>query len=421
MKNKNKVIIVSIIILISLSWIFYPSDTDKNAIKTHVKYGEFVISVTTTGELDAKNATEIKGPSNLRSIEIWSDIKLENIVDEGTVVDSGDYIASLDKTPVLNKLKEVDSNLDKLKSQITKLKLDSALTLRSARDQIINLEYGAEEARLEVENSKYEPVATQRKMEITYEKSLRALEQAKENYLLKKNKEETSIQEIMIDYNRDVSKRESIMNVLEEFTIKAPQTGMVIYAKTWRGDKIKAGSMISPWRPTVAKLPDLTQMLIKTYVNEIDISKISKDQRVDIEVDAFAGKTLEGEVSSVANIGEQMKNSTAHVFEVIIHVFGEDEDLRPAMTTKNTIITKRISDALSIPLECLNTEDSIQFVYIKGTKQQVITAESNQESIIIKQGLLKDDEIYLYPPEGAERWPLEELSVVEEPKTNKSE
>ena len=416
MKKKN---IISIVIALTATifiWFFYPTATDKNAIITQVKYGEFVISVTTTGELDAKNATEIKGPANLRTIEIWSEIKLEDIVDEGTVVDSGEYIASLDKTPVLNKLKEVDSNLDKLRSQITKLKLDSALTLRAARDQIINLEYSAEEARLEVENSRYEPVATQRKMEITYEKSLRALQQSKENYLLKKNKEETSIDEIMIDYNRDLNRKNNILGVLEEFTINAPQAGMVIYAKTYRGDKIKAGSMISPWRPTVAKLPDLTQMLIKTYVNEIDISKVSKGQKVEIEVDAFAGKSLSGEVSSVANIGEEMKNSTAHVFEVSILVFGQDDDLRPSMTTKNTIITNIIPDVLYIPLECLNTQDSIQFVYLKGKKHQVITAESNQESIIIKQGISKDDELYLFPPEGADNWNLKLLT-----KNNSSE
>ena len=410
MKKKNIITIIILLTSLTLVWIFYPTTSDKNAIKTQVNHGEFIISVTTTGELDAKNSTEIKGPANLRTIEIWSEIKLEDIVDEGTVVDSGEYIASLDKTPVLNKLKEVDSNLDKLRSQITKLKLDSALTLRAARDQIINLEYSAEEARLEVENSKYEPVATQRKMEITHEKSLRALQQSKENYLLKKNKEETSIDEIMIDYNRDLNRKNNIMDVLAEFTIKAPQAGMVIYSKTYRGDKIKAGSMISPWRPTVAKLPDLTQMLIKTYVNEIDISKVIKGQKVEIEVDAFAGKSLSGEVSSVANIGEQMKNSTAHVFEVSILVYGQDDDLRPAMTTKNTIITNIIPDALFIPLECLNTHDSIQFVYIKGHKQQVITAESNQESIIIKQGLSEDDEIYLFPPEGAENWNLKQLT-----------
>lgn len=409
MQKRNIYIIVALILIVAVAYFFIPSSDNSGSISTDVKNGEFTISVTTTGELDAINKTEINGPRNLQNVEIWSDIKLENIVDEGTVVDSGDFIASLDKQVILNKLKEIDANLDKLNSQITTLKLDSALNLRAARDNLINLQYAAEEARLEVDGSKFEPPATQRKAEITYEKALRSLEQAKENYLLKKNKEVTSIEEIMIDYNKDLAKKQQIMDILSEFTIKAPQAGMVIYAKTWRGEKIKAGSMISPWRPIVAELPDLSSMLVKTYVNEIDISKVQVGQEVEIGVDAFPDKQLRGEVTQVANIGEEMKNSSARVFEVIIKVDGHDEDLRPAMTTKNKIITEVLQDVLYVPLEALNTQDSIQFVFSGGMKRQVETAQSNNESIVISRGLGMGDQIYLVPPDGSDSWSIKLL------------
>lgn len=411
MKKKTVLIITAIFLAFAIGWYFYPSSTSSSAIISKVNSGEFIISVTTTGELDAKNSTEINGPRNLQSVEIWGEIKIDNIVAEGTIVDSGDYIASLDKTVVLNKLKDVDANLDKLNSQITTLKLDSALTLRAARDNMINLKYSTEEAKLEVDNSKFEPPATQRKAEISHEKSLRNLEQAAENYNLRRNKEVTSIQEVMIDYNKDMNKKDRILEILKEFDIKAPQAGMVIYEKTWRGEKIKTGSMISPWRPIVAKLPDLTQMLIKTYVNEIDISKIEVGQEVQIGVDAFPEKSLMGKITQVANIGEEMKNSSAHVFEVTIDVEGQDEDLRPAMTTKNKIITEVLPEALYISLECLNTQDSIQFVYTNGKKQQVETAQSNEESIVVTNGLEAGQEVYLYPPEGAEEWKIKELTA----------
>lgn len=411
MQKKTILIITAIILAFIIGWYFYPNASSSTAIVTKVNSGEFMISVTTTGELDAKNSTEINGPRNLQSVEIWGEIKIDNIVEEGTIVDSGDYIASLDKTVVLNKLKDVDANLDKLNSQITTLKLDSALTLRAARDNMVNLKYATEEAKLEVDNSKFEPPATQRKAEISHEKSLRSLEQAGENYNLKMNKEVTSIEEVMIDYKKDMNKKNSILEILTQFDIKAPQAGMVIYEKTWRGDKIKTGSMISPWRPIVAKLPDLTKMLIKTYVNEIDISKVQVGQEVEIGVDAFPEKRIKGVITQVANIGEEMKNSSAHVFEVTIDVEGQDEDLRPAMTTKNKIITEILPDVLSVPLECLNTEDSIQFVYSNGRKQQVETAQSNEESIIVINGLEAGQEVYLYPPEGAEDWSINELSI----------
>lgn len=410
MQRKSILLVVAAAAALMLIWYFYPSKSSSTAIQTEVKSGPFVISVNTTGELDAKNSTEINGPTSLENIGIWSDIKLENIVEEGTVVDSGEYIASLDKTVVLNKLKEIDANLDKLNSQITNLKLDSALNLRAARDNLVNLKYATEEAKLEVENSKFEPPATQRKVEIAYEKSVRNLEQAEENYNLKRNKEETTIQQVMIDFNANMNTKNQTMGVLDEFTIKAPQAGMVIYAKSWRGEKIKAGSMISPWRPVVAKLPDLTRMLVKTYVNEIDISKVKVGQEVTIGVDAFPGKSLTGKITSVANIGEELKNSTAHVFEVIIDVFEQDADLRPAMTTKNKIVTDVLENVTYISLESLNTLDSIQFVYTDGTKKEVKTAQSNDESIIVTEGLKPGDIIYLFPPEGAEDWKMKRLT-----------
>ncbi|MCK7532908.1 MAG: HlyD family efflux transporter periplasmic adaptor subunit [Marinilabiliales bacterium] len=81
---------------------------------------------------------------------------------------------------------------------------------------------------------------------------------------------------------------------------------MVIYKREWNGAKRKVGSEISPWDPVVATLPDLSSMISKTYVNEIDVSKVKAGQRVRLTVDAFPEKSYTGAVISVANIGEQL-------------------------------------------------------------------------------------------------------------------
>lgn len=306
----------------------------------------------------------------------------------------------------MNRLDEIDANIEKLNTQITNSKLDSALTLRSARDNIVNLHYSTEELALEVENSKFEAPAIQRQAEINLEKAERNYKQAVEGYLLRKEKEETTIQQIMIDLKKQTNVKRQTMAILREFTIKAPQQGMVIYAKTRRGEKIETGSMISPWRPVIAQLPDLTSMLVKTYVNEIDISKVKAGQKVEIGVDAFPGKELYGKVVRVANIGEELRNSSANVFEVTINVEGSDESLRPAMTTKNVIITEVLDDPVFIPLECLYVQDSTQFVYVKGSKRIVETGKSNDNSIVITKGMNAGDELYLLPPEGASEWKI---------------
>ena len=149
-------------------------------------------------------------------------------------------------------------------------------------------------------------------------------------------------------------------------------------------------------------------MISKIYVNEIEISKVKTGQKVNITIDAFPEKAFTGNVISIANIGEQLPNSDAKMFEVQIKVDGSDPALRPSMTTGNKIIIKTFNDAVYIPTECVQTgSDSIPFVYEKNrTKQIVVLGESNEKNIIVEQGLEPGTTIYLIPPEKPEKFRL---------------
>ncbi|MCU0462053.1 MAG: HlyD family efflux transporter periplasmic adaptor subunit, partial [Bacteroidales bacterium] len=162
-------------------------------------------------------------------------------------------------------------------------------------------------------------------------------------------------------------------------------------------------SSINAFDNVVATLPDLTSMLSKVYVNEIEVSKVLKGQKVNITVDAFPNKSYTGTVISVANIGEVLPNSDAKMFEVMIKVDGSDVSLRPSMTTWNKIVLKTFPDAIYIPTECVQAgADSIQYVYKKNkTRQIVVVGELNEKNSVIKQGLEPGTQVYLVPPEDA--------------------
>jgi hypothetical protein len=194
---------------------------------------------------------------------------------------------------------------------------------------------------------------------------------------------------------------------------------MIIYKRDRLGAKRKVGSSVSPWDNVVATLPDMSSMLSKTYVNEIDVSKVKPGQKVEIMVDAFPEKSYTGAVTSVANIGEQLPNADAKVFEVLIDVNESDPILRPSMTTGNKIITKTITDVIYIPLESVQAgADSIPFVYQKnGTRQVVVLGESNENNVVIDKGLEPGVQVYLSTPEKPESFKLvgqELISVIKE-------
>lgn len=152
----------------------------------------------------------------------------------------------------------------------------------------------------------------------------------------------------------------------------------------------------------------MSTMISKTYVNEIDVSKVKTSQKVEIIVDAFPDRNYTGTVINVANIGEQLPNADAKVFEVLIKVDGSDPILKPSMTTGNKIVTKTINDVTYIPLECVQAgPDSIPFVYTKNkTKQIVVLGESNENNVIVEQGLEAGETLYLSTPEAPENYKL---------------
>ena len=328
---------------------------------------------------------------------------ISNLVNEGTIVKKGDFVASLDKTELDNKIREAQTEIDKIETQLAQAEIDTTIELRALRDDLVNTQFAKQEKLLQVEQSKYEAPSVIQQAEIDLQRTEREFSQLQTKYKLSQEKAKAKIAEIDASLQQQMAKMKQLTDLAKEFTIFAPKSGMVIYSRTWNGKK-GPGSRLTAWDPTVAELPDLTDMVSKTYVNEVDISRVKKGQDVSIQVDAFPDNKYTGQVIKVANIGEQLRGYDAKVFEVIIQVHESDSILRPAMTTGNEIVTDVLQDMLSIPMEALHT-DSLPFVYkkINGNivKQEIITGLTNLDEVIVEHGLSADEEIYLSIPMGA--------------------
>lgn len=382
---------------------------------TEVQKGQFEIAISSAGELMAERSVDIKGPEIAMGRDIRSsNIKIQDIVPEGTLVKEGDYIATLDRTDLNNSLKDAQENLTTRQIDMETKLLDSAVTLTGLRDGIKNQHFAVEEAAITLHNSKYEPPATIREAEIGLDKSQRTLEQLQRSYsqILAQNKTDILNQNYWISR---VSRRVSdLQEVLAGFTVLSPGTGMVIYKREWNGTKRKAGSMINPFDRVIATLPDLNLMASKTFVNEIDISKMAMGLKVNITIDAFPEKKYSGIVTYIANIGEKLQNTDDKVFEVQIRMDGSDPALRPSMTTGNKIMVKTVKDAVFIPIECVQAGiDSIPYVYTKkNIRQIVLLGESNEKFVMVEKGLDPGTLLYLNNPEKPESFRLEGKELI---------
>ncbi|HUX55597.1 MAG TPA: efflux RND transporter periplasmic adaptor subunit [Bacteroidales bacterium] len=385
------------------------SKTNATDFYTEVKNGEFEIALTEVGELIAEKSVDISGPDFSQRRYVRSrNIKIQDLIPEGTVVKKGDYIASLDRTELENSLKDQLERLITLHTELEMKKLDTAVVLNALRDEVRNQSFLVDEAAITLRNSKYEPPTSIRQAEIHLDKAQRVLEQRRRSYKRKVAQSKTDIINQKYNISRIDRRAKDLEEILAGFTITAPSSGMVIYKREWGETKRKVGSTINPFDRVIATLPDLTSMLSKTFVNEIDVSKIKEGQIVNITIDAFPEKSFTGFVSSIANIGEKLLNTNDKVFEVQIKIDGSDPLLRPSMTTGNKIIIKTVNDAVYVPIECVHAGvDSIPFVYTKnGNKQIVLLGYNNEKNIIIEEGLDPGVMIYLNNPETPERFKI---------------
>ena len=393
------IVIVAIVVLLNANSL--------SGEKTYtVKKDNFESVISAKGEIQGKNAVLISLPDVLkrRDLRIY-EYQIKDLVQEGAKVKKGDWIATLDIASITQQIQNNNEDLEKRRAEFNDAKIDSTIQLTQLRQELKEFKYDLEYKEVELEESKYESPAYQRKVKVEYNKTVRQMDKKHRDYQLKELELKVKTRRIEDKYN-EFQRRDSLLKLaVAQARIKAPGAGMVMYAKLWGGRKLKVGDYVSMWNPTIATLPDMAVPVSETYVEEIDITKIAEGDSVEISVDALPDKKFGGEIIKIANIGQELPGFESKVFRVVIQVNTADPELKPAMTTNNDIIVKNVSDVLTIPRECLFSQNGNDFVFLKkgGSiyKKKVVAGTENEEKIIIEQGLEEKDKILYTPPENA--------------------
>ena len=421
-KKRNRWALIagaSIIVVVLGFWFFRGASIVGDVlVEAKVQKGNFVVEVHSTGQLQAENSTFIEVPAELssRRINIY-EIKITDLVEEGTVVKAGDFVASLDHSAVEEIMTAAEDELEKSLQALEDARIDTNINMSNLRDGLLDARMAVEEQKLILEQSIYESPAVKRQAELDLERAEKNLTQLQRNYELKEQQARYSVMRAMEEVKKDRERVQDIERLFKALDVRAPKPGMVIYSYDRFGSKIQVGSSVSRWMPRIAELPDLSSMISKTYINEIDISKVAVGQKVQVGVDAFPDKHFDGKVMSVANIGQTLPNGDTKVFEVVIKIFGADPDLRPAMTTSNVITVQNLEDVLFIPLESVFKTDTMKYVFTYKNDElvrQIIDAGlENANFVVVNEGLEEGQTVLLNSPAESGNLPLEGVEIYE--------
>ena len=378
---------------------FVKEDADVEVAK--VTKGTFETYITEIGELKAQKSLDILIPEVAfrREINIWM-IKILDIVEEGKIVKKGDHVATLDPTDVVEQLKNVDAKLNDYYNRLEAAKLDSSLTLASARDAIQKAKDVVLDKEIKVEQSVYESKAVQRQARLELEQAKRSYQRARRNIQQQRRKLNLTIDR----YNRAIKKYEKRKDLYLQFRsqldIKSPADGMIVYGYGYDG-KIRVGSRVGRWAPLIATLPDLSTLMSEIYVKEVNIAKIAIGDNVRISIDAFPDKKFTGKIVKIANIGQEIPGEYQNGFKVVVELDPYHVELLPGMTTTNEIITGTWGDAVMVPKNAVVGNDSVKYVLIKSglktVKQEVVTGGENDEFFRITSGLNEGDKVIVGP------------------------
>ena len=144
---------------------------------------------------------------------------------------------------------------------------------------------------------------------------------------------------------------QSAQEALDSYTITSPISGTVIEKNLKTGDQLNGGDS-----GAMAVIYDLSQLELQMDVSELDIGQIQPGQTVEITAEALPGQTFTGVVEKVSVNGTTTDGFTTYPVTILLSEYG---DLNPGMNVSAHIIVERAENALCVPAEAVNSDNTV--------------------------------------------------------------
>jgi len=403
-----------------------------------VRKGELLVTITEDGALESANNVDIKCEVAGGSTILW-------IVEDGSEVEKGAELARLDSSQLEDQINQQKINFEKARTtyiqaekdyNVAKIAvqeylegtfrqqlqdLDAQITiamenLRSAENtlrhtqrmfrkgyvsplQLEAQQFAVQRAELELDSARTAKDVLER---FTKAKTLQELESQRDTAEARANSEKAA-------YELEEARLERLEAQLEKCVIRAPQSGMVVYANPMGGGRrgpiqqtpqIEEGAQVRESQ-TMFRLPDLSQMQVKVAVHESKVDQLRLGMRARIRVQ---DEEYQGRVVSIANQPEPTSFFSAAVKEyaTIVEINGEQKGLRPGMTAEVEILVAHLKDVVTLPVAAVVQQRGEFFCWVKAAggdvqRRPLVLGLSDDKVIEVKDGVAVGESVVLNP------------------------
>ncbi|MCP4660270.1 MAG: HlyD family efflux transporter periplasmic adaptor subunit [bacterium] len=351
-----------------------------------VRRGELTRRMLLTGSLVAEDAVVLAAPN----ANVWP-LELRWLAEEGAEVHHGDKVVEFDNSQLVTQLEERRVQLAEMKNELISMKArvageesEAALEVEQRRAQIAKARLDAEipadivapskyeRNQLDLRRAQLELVAAERKLRTTREGGRADIE----------------LQRLKIDKARsEVHRVETGIALL---SMRAPCDGILIRGENYRERRpLQAGDTIFPGR-VAARLPDLSTLIVKARLFDVDDGRVRAGQSLHATLDAFPEQIFTGRVREVDRVAQQgSRSSLRRFFSVMIDLETIDtERMRPGMSVKVVIEEPEREGVLLVPRSGLDwSEQQPRALLADGSLVALTLGDCNAAFCEVEEGL----------------------------------
>ena len=323
------------LIVASAGYLFWWKKSDVPQYRTTtIEKGRLVASVAATGTLQPVISVQVGS-------QVSGQLK-EVLVDFNSLVKKNQLIARIDPESFEYRVRQAQADLDAARAQVATQQANIAAQ-RALQSQI---EVSLADARRDFE----------RKEQLAEKKFISIAEVDKSRATMNSLAEQVKSAQAQVEVARAnassaaavVKQRDAVLAQarvdLERTAIRSPVDGIVIKRSVDKGQTV-AASLQAPELFIIAE--NLTDLRVDTSIDESEVGKIQLGQKATFTVDAFPGRTFEGQVKQIRKSAQVVSNVVTYL--VAISTQNSDLKLLPGMTANVRVVTSVMDDVLKVP------------------------------------------------------------------------
>jgi RND family efflux transporter MFP subunit len=279
------------------------------------------------------------------------------LVKVGDRVKAGQFIAQIDDRETLKAIDQHKAALRVAQNTLSQIQLTYPQKIREAE---ANLSYAriAYERQQELIKKEYTTRDSLDKAQNQFLAADAVLKRLKEEFVTQESITNSTIKEITAQFEQQEIR-------LSYTRIYSTISGIIADVTAQEGETIVAGLQVA----NLVTVLDPTRLEMWTYIDETDIGRAKKGQKVEYTVDTYPHRTFSGSIERI-NPQPVVKDNIVY-YLATVKVSPEDAAfLRPEMTTHVKIILIEKSDVLTVPNAAIKFEKGRQIAYVatKGSQ-----------------------------------------------------